>query len=127
MNLMTITAGVIMSMYMDASQNSESDYCYHADIDSNRVVAQYVYGKSKVSYGDSECLVLKPKIKHDYTYDSNDRLISRITSKWEGGEWQPREKMEYEYMATGYAVKLSRWDQLFRHFKQPMEKVVYSD
>ena len=30
MSFMTITAGVIMSMYMDAAQNSESDYCYQS-------------------------------------------------------------------------------------------------
>ena len=96
-----------MSMYMDAAQNSESDYCYHADIDSNRVVAQYVYDQSKVSYGDTECLVLKPKIKHDYTYDSENRLIARITSKWDGSEWQPMQAGQtYLFPATTAKVRL---------------------
>lgn len=126
MNFLTITAGVIMSMYMNAKENSESTYCYNADVENNHVMAQYVYDQSTVANGNSDCIVLKPKVRHDYVYDSEDRLVARTTSRWDGVEWQPCDQMEYEYTPMGYCVTLSHWD-LFRHrFKKPEAKTVYT-
>ncbi len=126
MTILTITASMIMSMYMNAQQNSESTYCYNADVENNHVVAQYVYDQSTVANWSSDCIVLKPKVKHDYVYDSEDRLITRTTSRWDGAEWQPCDQMEYEYTPTGYCVTLSHWDILQQRFKMPEAKTVYT-
>ena len=126
MTILTITASMIMSMYMNAQQNSESTYCYNADVENNHVVAQYVYDQSTVANWSSDCIVLKPKVKHDYVYDSEDRLITRTTSRWDGAEWQPCDQMEYEYTATGYCVTLSHWDIFQHRFKMPEAKTVYT-
>ena len=127
MEIMTITAGVIMSLYMNAAQNNESDYCYNADIENNHVVAQYVYNRFTVPNGNSECVVLKPKLKHHYDYDTEGRLLVRTTSNWNGSEWQPTDKLEYKYTPTGYSVALSHWDMLRQHFTQPVATTVYND
>ena len=124
MTILTIKASMIMSMYMNAQQNSESTYCYNADVENNHVVAQYVYDQSTVANWSSDCIVLKPKVKHDYVYDSEDRLITRTTSRWDGAEWQPCDQMEYEYTATGYCVTLSHWDIFQHRFKMPEAKTV---
>ena len=126
MNFLTITASVIMSMYMNATKNSENTYCYNADVENNHVMAQYIYDQSTVLNGDSECTILKPKVKHDYVYDSEDRLKTRTTSRWDGTEWQPCDQMEYEYTTTGYCVTLSHWDLLRERFMKPEAKTVYS-
>jgi hypothetical protein len=113
-------------MYMSANQNSENTYCYNADVENNHVVAQYVYDRKTVANGNSEYIVLNPKIKYDYVYDSEDRLITRTTSRWDGGEWQPCDKMEYEYTPMGYCVTLSHWDLFRQRFNKPEVKTVYT-
>jgi len=127
MEMMTITAALIMSTYMNAAQNTESEFCYNADIENNHVVSQYVYDRAQNQNPTSKAVILTPKKKYDYTYDEDDRLLARTTSRWDGKEWQPTDRLEYEYSPVGYSIALSRWDAECQNFTEPLAKTVYTE
>ena len=70
-----ITVSTIMSMYMNlVTDGTNTNYCYNAEIDNGRVMAMTVYN----NHGES----LEAKVKHEYLYDSEDRLVRKETLKW---------------------------------------------
>ena len=123
---MTITAAAILSMYINAVQDNNNVYYYNADIENNQVVAEYVYNQTTVPSKSNDCVILKPKQKYDYSYDEANRLVARVTSRWNGEDWQPANRLEYEYTTDGYTMSLSRWDTQQQHFSEPIAKTVYA-
>ncbi len=118
MELMTITAAAIMSMYMSAAHSSNNDFRYNADIQDGRVKTQYVYRET----GNE----LTPRLRYDYAYDEHDRIASRTTYLWNGLDWQPAARWSYSYTPSGYAVELSRWNAVRRRFDGATAKTVYT-
>ena len=120
MELLTLTAAAIMSMYMNAAQNTKSDYCYNAEIENGRVTTQYVYRETPKA--------LTPHRRHGYEYDEQGRLTARTTYGWNTttDEWQPVCRWLYSYTAAGYSVEIAYWDARHARFAEPTSKSVYA-
>jgi len=127
MNLLTITAAVVMSMCMNTAAEKENVFYYNTEMEGDKVVAKYVYKQVSVPDASSAYLVLEPRRKYDYGYDAQDRLLVRVTHRWDGRRWHPDSRLEYLYTDSGYTVSLSYWDKGKRCFMSPVSKTTYTD
>ncbi|MCR5130627.1 MAG: DUF3836 domain-containing protein [Prevotella sp.] len=124
----TITKEAVYQTYMNAVTSENSGYVYNADLEGNTVKTQYVYRKiSQPTRGNKSIEVLKPHLKHLYTYDDQGRLATRTTLKWNErtNDWQNAYLLTYNYENGQNTVECSHWSILGQHFKAPTEKLVY--
>ena len=100
-----ITVSTIMSMYMNlVTDVTNTNYCYNAEIDNGRVMAMTVYNNHGVS--------LEAKVRHEYLYDSEDRLVRKETLKWNSltASWEKYSCLDYSYVDGSYTVEKMMWD-----------------
>jgi hypothetical protein len=118
MDLLTITAATVFSMYLNAS--STGKYYYNADIENNKVCSMTVYDKD----GD----YLDAKLKYEYLYDNEDRLTRKVVSRWNYSKdkWTNDCCYCYEYTDEGCTVERMKWDEKKHDFDIPLDKAVYS-
>lgn len=114
-----ITVATILSMYLNVSLDSNSQYFYNADIENGQLTTMYVYDRM----GESLC----PKLEYRYTYDDAERVTTKEAFAWNKmtNEWQQSYKLDFRYTADGYTVERSNWDSKANAYKTADQKAVY--
>ena len=114
-----ITAAAIFSMYLNAAENSNSEYYYNADMENGKVTTMYVY--------ESDSEVLTSKLAYNYTYDEQDRLVKKEIMRWDrqSRQWINERCLELAYTEEGYEVSMRNWSGNDQAYEPVMEKVVY--
>ncbi len=100
-----ITVSTIMSMYMNlVTDVTNTNYCYNAEIENGRVMAMTVY--------NNHGLTIDAKVRHEYLYDSEDRLVRKETLKWNSvtASWEKFSCLDYSYDEDSYTVEKMMWD-----------------
>ncbi|MDH6356323.1 DUF3836 domain-containing protein [Parabacteroides sp. PF5-9] len=69
-------------------------------------------------------------LAHEYSYDENGNMKSRVTYTWSESDqrWQNRSKIDYLYDFSQAIVSLeyAEWDAITKSYHLSKEKVVYS-
>ena len=66
-------------------------------------------------------------LRYTYTYDNENRVISKEASKWDSVKeaWVPYFKMNVEYNNNEIAVNYARWNSKSNAYDSNIEKTVY--
>lgn len=117
-----ITAQTIMAAFMTLTTTNvdSADYCYNADINDQQVKAIEIYDRH-----DDD--MLTAKARRQYTYDGQDRLLTRETQLWDARkhQWIPADCQYYTYDGTGVNIELRRWDKRTDSYSKPVEMTRY--
>ena len=119
MDLFTITAATILSMYLNT--NGTDKYFYNADMQNDKICTMDVYEADR--YDGS----LTAKIEYHFTYDEQNRLTEKEAYRWNSltGQWMHFYRLSYDYNSDGYSLERSDWDTAKQTYDNPTEKSVY--
>lgn len=114
-----ITAATILSMYLGAANDSNSEYYYNADMENGKVTTMYVY--------EEDNQMLTSKLAYHYTYDEQDRLVKKEVMRWNSvtNKWENDYCLGLTYGEDGYELSKSVWDKRTHAYLPTMEKAVY--
>lgn len=67
-------------------------------------------------------------LRYTYTYDNENRVISKEAAKWDSVKevWTPYFKMNVEYSANEVTVDYVRWNDRSKTYNSNVEKAVYA-
>ena len=116
-----ITVSTIMSMYMNlVTDVTNTNYCYNAEIENGRVMAMTVY--------NNHGLTIDARVRHEYLYDSEDRLVRKETLKWNSvtASWEKFSCLDYCYDEDSYTVEKMMWDNTRNEYAEAGEYSHYT-
>ena len=122
MILMNITAGMIMSMFTQATQVANGgDYVYNADVEEGKLTTLYAYHCEE---GES---TLEKQSMSTYQYDGQERLKEKTTYRWDADEleWVPVKKLTFAYSEMQVLVDYARWNADTHCFNAPEKRTEY--
>lgn len=66
-------------------------------------------------------------MQYTFTYDDQNRLVSKEASKWDGSadKWVPYFKMTYQYSENEIIMNYGRWNASRKAFDEAVQKSVY--
>lgn len=114
-----ITVFTVLSMYLNLSSNSSSEYYYNADIENGVVNALYVF--------DDKNDYLTPTYAYQFTYDGQGRLSEKATYSWdkEKKTYEPSYKLQFDYNGMGYELSHCLWSKNTQSWQPANETMVY--
>ena len=70
---------------------------------------------------------LQRHMQYTFTYDDQNRLISKEASKWDGAKdaWVPYFKMTYQYSDNEITMNYARWNESHKAYDEAVQKSVY--
>jgi hypothetical protein len=117
-----ITAATLFTMFFNSAKTTiaGSDYYYNADIHDNQVCMLDVYQQDDFK-------MLSRKMEYRFTYDDQNRLVSKEAYKWNPlmMEWSHYYRMNFSYTDDGYAIEVSDWNYMTKTYDAVKEKSVY--
>lgn len=122
MEILTITAGTILGMYLNmASATDNKMFAYNADMQDGKVSAIYTFDRC----GHEK---LAAKSKQTYDYDAQGRVVCKETLLWNAanGCWEKSTRLEYSYNDFGVTLEYSVWSRRDMAYSVPQQKVVYN-
>ena len=108
-------------MYMNlVTDVTNTNYCYNAEIENGRVMAMTVY--------NNHGLTIDAKVRHEYLYDSEDRLVRKETLKWNSvtASWEKFSCLDYCYDEDSYTVEKMMWDNTRNEYAEAGEYSHYT-
>lgn len=121
MELITITAATIMSLFTSIAGTSNSDnrFAYNAEMQDGKVSAIVTY--------DNSGKYLTAKTRKQYTYDDQDRVIRKEVMKWNNDkqEWENYLCMDYTYNADNTVLDMMTWNSSKKAYEQS-QRMTYS-
>ena len=114
-----ITVLTVLSLYMNASLNQSSEYCYNAEMENGIVTTVYVYNQGEEG--------ISPRLACHYDYDAQGRLTEKVVSRWDiwSKSYQPSYRLQFCYTDEGYEVAHSEWNKNLQEWKDIQEKAIY--
>ncbi len=122
MELMTITAGMILSMFMNmAEDNRDNGFVYNADLDGNKVATLYCY------HANAEGTCISNNKKDHFVYDQQNRVVAKETFRWNelSEAWEPVSRMDYSYTNLSTCIDYAAWNASTQSFDSCKERFVY--
>ncbi|MGN0220706.1 MAG: DUF3836 domain-containing protein [Prevotella sp.] len=120
MVLMNVTAGMILSMFTQATQvTNGGDYVYNADIEEGRLTTLYAYRSVEAT--------LEKQSMSTYRYDGQDRLKEKTTYRWDADnlKWVPVKQLSFAYSDMLVTVDYARWNGDKNSFDAPEKRAEY--
>ncbi len=70
---------------------------------------------------------LRNHMQYTFTYDDQNRLVSKQASKWDGviDAWVPYFKMTYQYSDNEITMNYARWNESHKAYDEAVQKSVY--
>ena len=114
-----ITILTVLSMYMNAVHDLNSEYYYNAEIEDGVLTTMYVYNQEEKG--------LSPKLACHFDYDAEGRLTEKVVSRWNPwqGKYQPSYRLQLTYHEEGYELAYSEWSKRNNTWKEAVEKMEY--
>lgn len=121
MELTTMTAFTILSMFMSMSEVPTTDnFVYNAEMEGDKITAITTYTSDAIEQ-------LYNKQKDVYVYDQVGRVVSKEQMVWSESErqWLPSRKWSYSYRQLSTTVDYARWDAERQRYGATEQRLVY--
>lgn len=98
---------------------AQNNFITNEEVKNNLVVSRTIY-KQDGNY-------LHNHMHYEFTYDEQNRLISKTASKWDGtvDKWIPYFQMTYRYEANEVIMSYARWSESQETFSKDKKETVY--
>ena len=98
---------------------AQNNFITNEEVKNNLVVSRTIY-KQDGNY-------LHNHMHYEFTYDEQNRLISKTASKWVGtvDKWIPYFQMTYRYEANEVIMSYARWSESQETFSKDKKETVY--
>ena len=121
MELTTMTASTILSMFMSMSEVPTTDnFVYNAEMEGDKITAITTYTSDAIEQ-------LYNKQKDVYVYDQVGRVVSKEQMVWSESErlWLPSRKWSYSYRLLSTTVDYAHWDAEHQRYGATEQRLVY--
>lgn len=98
---------------------AQNNFITNEEVKNNLVVSRTIY-KQDGNY-------LHNHMHYEFTYDEQNRLISKTASKWDGtvDKWIPYFQMTYRYEVNEVIMSYARWNESQETFSKDKKETVY--
>lgn len=98
---------------------AQNNFITNEEVKNNLVVSRTIY-KQDGNY-------LHNHMHYEFTYDEQNRLISKTASKWNGtvDKWIPYFQMTYRYEVNEVIMSYTRWNESQETFSKDKKETVY--
>lgn len=98
---------------------AQNNFITNEEVKNNLVVSRTIY-KQDGNY-------LHNHMHYKFTYDEQNRLISKTASKWNGtvDKWIPYFQMTYRYEVNEVIMSYARWNESQETFSKDKKETVY--
>lgn len=97
---------------------AQNNFITNEEVKNNLVVSRTIY-KQDGNY-------LHNHMHYEFTYDEQNRLISKTASKWDGtvDKWIPYFQMTYRYEVNEVIMSYARWNESQETFSKDKKETV---
>lgn len=121
MNVFTALALAVITLVnlLNTQAMAQNNFITNEEVKNNLVVSRTIY-KQDGNY-------LHNHMRYEFTYDEQNRLISKTASKWDGtvDKWIPYFQMTYRYEANEVIMSYARWSESQETFSKDKKETVY--
>ena len=117
-----VMVAVVMSSVMNFSASAMNPTEF---VTNNEMTGEVITAKNIYRNEDGH---LYRHLRYTYTYDNENRVISKEAAKWDSVKevWTPYFKMNVEYSANEVTVDYARWNDRSKTYNSNVEKAVYA-
>lgn len=98
---------------------AQENFITNEEVKNDLVVSKTIY-KQDGNY-------LYNHMRYEFTYDDQNRLISKTATKWDGAieKWIPYFQMTYRYETAEIIMSYARWNESDQNYTKDMKQTVY--
>lgn len=98
---------------------AQDDFITNEEVKNNLVVSRTIY-KQDGNY-------LHNYLRYEFTYDAQNRLVSKTANKWDGvsDEWKPYFQQTYRYEPGVVVMNYARWNEVTRSYSKDVKEMTY--
>lgn len=117
-----VMVAVVMASVMNFSVSAMNPTEF---VTNNEMTGEVITAKNIYRNEDGH---LYRHLRYTYTYDNENRVISKEAAKWDSVKevWTPYFKMNVEYSANEVTVDYVRWNDRSKTYNSNVEKAVYA-
>ena len=117
-----VMVAVVMASVMNFSASAMNPTEF---VTNNEMTGEVITAKNIYRNEDGH---LYRHLRYTYTYDNENRVISKEAAKWDSVKevWTPYFRMNVEYSANEVTVDYARWDDRSKTYNSTVEKAVYA-
>ncbi|GEM_PF-262449 len=123
LNVVAVLVSLFSVSAMNVSAQTSPEFLYNTEKINGKVISK------EVCKMDPSNLIYKLHLKYEYSYDTNDRLKSCKTLRWNDktAVWENDHILTYEYnnilntVILNYAI----WNERMNEFESPTERAEY--
>ncbi len=117
-----VMVAVVMASVMNFSVSAMNPTEF---VTNNEMTGEVITAKNIYRNEDGH---LYRHLRYTYTYDNENRVISKEAAKWDSVKevWTPYFKMNVEYSANEVTVDYARWNDRSKTYNSNVEKAVYA-
>ena len=117
-----VMVAVVMASVMNFSVSAMNPTEF---VTNNEMTGEVITAKNIYRNEDGH---LYRHLRYTYTYDNENRVISKEAAKWDSVKevWTPYFRMNVEYSANEVTVDYARWDDRSKTYNSNVEKAVYA-
>lgn len=115
-----VTAATLLNMYFNVQVTGTSQNYYNPNIENGQVKSVEIY--------NSNGSMLDRNLKCFFTYDDQNRLVSKQAMKWNEQKeaYEPYYLQSYYYGDNGYTVDYCRWNNRTQNYELASERIEYT-
>ena len=116
-----VMLAVVMASVMNFSANASNPTQY---VKNEEMTGELMTAKTIFKNEDGH---LYRHLRYTYTYDTENRVISKEASKWDSSKeaWVPYFKMDVSYANNEVELNYARWNSKSNAYDSNIEKTVY--
>ena len=117
-----VMVAVVMASVMNFSASAMNPTVF---VTNNEMTGEVITAKNIYRNEDGH---LYRHLRYTYTYDNENRVISKEAAKWDSVKevWTPYFKMNVEYSANEVTVDYARWNDRSKTYNSNVEKAGYA-
>lgn len=117
-----VMVAVVMASVMNFSASAMNPTEF---VTNNEMTGEVITAKNIYRNEDGH---LYRHLRYTYTYDNENRVISKEAAKWDSVKevWTPYFRMNVEYSANEVTVDYARWNDRSKTYNSNVEKAVYA-
>ena len=117
-----VMVAVVMASVMNFSASAMNPTEF---VTNNEMTGEVITAKNIYRNEDGH---LYRHLRYTYTYDNENRVISKEAAKWDSVKevWTPYFKMNVEYSANEVTVDYARWNDRSKTYNSNVEIAVYA-
>ena len=117
-----VMVAVVMASVMNFSASAMNPTEF---VTNNEMTGEVITAKN--IYRNEDCHLYR-HLRYTYTYDNENRVISKEAAKWDSVKevWTPYFKMNVEYSANEVTVDYARRNDRSKTYNSNVEKAVYA-